>query len=384
MTGPRPETPAGVTAFRKRFPIFRSKIHLASNSMGAVSDAMITAQAELMAERLEYGTIWPRIIPRHERLREVFAQLMGVDTTEIAACGSATQAMGMMMSSLDWTARPGLVFDAYSFPSMTYLCRAQERRGAQPRMVPAGADGIIRPEDFDAYLTPDVQLVCVSSVCYKNGHRLDIKALAERVHAMGALLAVDDYQCCGTRPMDLHAMGVDVLVTGTAKYLLGTPGMGLMYVSAAALEKLHPTLTGWFGQADMNAFQIDSHDEAPDARRFQTGTPAIGTVYESLAGAELLLETGLGHIGEWVQTVTGYAIDRLAGAGHTVITPRDDARRGPQVTIAVPDGPAAVKALAERGIICSSRDGKIRSAWHYYNTPEDAEALVAALDSLPR
>lgn len=373
------DTPAEVTAFRARFPIFRDKVHLASNSMGAVSDVVLAAAETCMAERLERGTTWPLAMQRHDALRAVFAKMIGAQLPEVAICCSATQAMGAIASALSWQDRTKVVFDAYSFPSMTYLWRAQAARGAQPVMVPAGNDGRLKPEAFDPYLDKGVNIVCVSSICYKNGHRMDIKALSERVHAVGALLAVDDYQSFGTRPLDMTELGIDILVTGTAKYMLGAPGLGLLYVREDLLDRLHPTVTGWFGQEDMLEFQIDRHDEATDARRFQTGTPAMGAMYESLAAGELLLDTGLERIGAWVEALTGHAMDRLSAAGHDVITPREDAARGPQVTLAVNDAPKAVAALAERGVICSTRDGKIRTAWHYYNTPDDITVLEEAL-----
>ncbi|MBT9386591.1 aminotransferase class V-fold PLP-dependent enzyme [Pseudooceanicola sp. CBS1P-1] len=376
------KTPTEVTTFRSRFPIFRDKVHLASNSMGAVSDVVLEAAEACMRERLERGTTWPLAMQRHDALRETFARLIGARIGEVAICCSATQAMGAIASSLSWERRPKVLFDAYSFPSMAYLWRAQAMRGAEAVMVPAGNDARLRPEAFDPYLDSSVQIVCVSSLCYKNGHRLDIRALSERVHAVGAILAVDDYQSFGTRAMDMEALGIDILVTGTAKYMLGAPGLGLLYVREALLDRLHPTLTGWFGQQDMLEFQIDQHDEAGDARRFQTGTPAMGAMYESLAAARLLEEIGLEHIGAWVTQLTGHAIDRLTAAGHTVITPRDDAARGPQVTLAVSDAPTAVAALAERGVICSTRDGKIRTAWHYYNTADDITVLEEALSGV--
>lgn len=374
-----PVAPEAARHFRARFPIFRDKVHLASNSMGAVSDAILAAQAVCMSERLTLGTTWKQAMPRHEALRADFARMIGAKPSEIALCYSASQALGMVMSAMDWQKRPAIVFDEYSFPSTTYLWHAQAAAGAMPRMVRADAQGLISPDDFAPMLDESVGLVAVSHVCYKNGHRIDLAGLASRVHAVGGLLAVDDYQCAGTRPMDVKAEGIDILVTGAAKYLLASPGVGFLYVREGLFDSLHPRLTGWFGQEDMNAFTIGSHDEASDARRFQTGTPSLLAIYEAQASLALLAEAGMERIGEWVRQLTGHVMDRLAAEGIACATPREDARRGPQVTIRARDGGAAVAHLAARGIICSSRNGDIRTAWHYYNSLEDAERLIGAL-----
>jgi selenocysteine lyase/cysteine desulfurase len=375
--------PAEVAAFRARFPIFRERIHLASNSMGAVSDAVLEAHQVYLEERLRHGASWKYALPRHEALREEFAALIGANLKEIAICCSATQALGVIASCFDWRERPGIVFDDYSFPSVTYLWRAQQQRGARVRQVRVNSLGQLNAGDFIPTIDASTQLVCVSHVCYKNGHRLNIGDLARETHEAGALLVVDDYQACGSRGLDVKALDIDILVTGTSKYLLGSPGLGLMYVREGLFERLHPTVTGWFGQEDPQEFQIDRHDEARDARRFQTGTPAFSAVYDSLAAARLLSSVGLARIESWIDQLTAMLMSRLAERGIGSPTPADPGRRGAQVTIRSVDAPAAVAELAKRGIICSHRDGNIRTAWHFYNTFADVEALIGALDEMP-
>lgn len=384
MTAPRtPAMPPEVLAFRARFPIFRERIHLASNSMGAVSDDVIEAQQLFLQERLQYGAPWKQALEKQEALRETFAALIGAAPEEIAICCSATQALGVVASCFDWRERAGIVFDEYSFPSTTYLWRAQARRGAFIRTVPVDAQGEIHARDFIPSLDSSVQLVAVSSVCYKNGHRLEVPALARQVHDAGALLVVDDYQACGSRHLDVKAQGIDVLVTGTSKYLLGSPGLGLLYVRKELLETLHPTVTGWFGQQNLLEFQIERHDEARDARRFQTGTPAFSAIYDGLASTRLLTAVGTVRIEAWIAELTAYLMARLAQAGLVAATPANPAKRGAQVAIRSTNAAEAVAELSRRGILCTQRDNSIRTAWHYYNTPEDVDALVDALDSMP-
>ena len=69
------------------------------------------------------------------------------------------------------------------------------------------------PEAFDDILDDKVQLLTVSHVYYNTAHRLNLPAVAERCRAHDILFVVDDYQCCGTRPINVHKMGADVLVT---------------------------------------------------------------------------------------------------------------------------------------------------------------------------
>ena len=155
-----------------------------------------------------------------------------------------------------------------------------------------------------------------------------------------------------------------------------------MYVDENILDTLHPTITGWFGQRDPSDFQVDRHDEAPDASRFQSGTPAIAAVYDSLAGLELLEQTGIDRIHDWIDELTFYAVDALDRNGFVLATPRYRAKRGPQISIRATDAGRAVEEFARRGIVVTARDMNVRTAWHYYNTVEDVDALVSVADGL--
>jgi selenocysteine lyase/cysteine desulfurase len=368
--------------FRRHFPIFEKKLHLATNSKGALSHEVTAAHEEYLASWRDHGSPWDAWVGRHEQLRLSFAELINARPSEVAVCFAASQALGVLASCLDFGRRPGVVFDEFSFPSVAQLWHAQARRGADVRQVPPSGDELIEPAAFDGVLDESVQVVSVAHGCYKNGHRLDLEAVGEKARAVDALFVVDDYQVCGTRVLDVQASGIDVLVTGTLKFLLGSPGVALMYVREDCLDRLHPSLTGWFGQRPPGALHIDHHEEAPDATRFQNGTASIPSVYDSYAGLELLKAVGARAVERHVDSLTSLVMTRLEEAGFVPATPRDPARRGAVVAIRTKDMEAAVEELARRDIVVSSRDGNIRTAWHYYNTPEDVDVLIGVLEDL--
>lgn len=371
-----------VLAFRKRFPIFRNKVHLANNAMGAVSDVVEQAHRQFLEDRILHGASWEVAQEQHDRLRDRFAELIGAKPGEIAVCYAATQALGVVSTCFDWRERSTILFDDYSFPSVTQLWRAQSRRGARVRQVGADVDGMILPEYFAPHMDDSVAIVSAAHVCYKNGHRLDAAAAAREAHAEGAIFALDDYQSCGSRPFNVREADVDILVAGTVKFMLGSPGVALMYVREELHDRLHPTITGWWGQESPHAMRIDAHVEAPDAAKFQIGTPALGAIYDSVAGIELLMSVGIDKVSTWIDYLTARLFDRLDSEGFVPATPRDPARRGPQVAIRSHDAAAAVEALAVRGITSTHRDNNVRTAWHFYNTPDDIEVLIDALNAI--
>ncbi len=368
--------PQEVLDFRQQFPIFGKKIHLANNSKGALSHAAVRAYQEYLDSWAEGGAPWGVWVEKHEQLRESFAEMIGAHTHEIAICPSVTIALAAVASCFQWRDRHAVVFDDFSFPSVTYMWHAQATRGAEIRRVHPDANNEIPPEAFDAVLDRNCKLLSVAHVCYKNGHRMDLNALARRCHEVGALFVVDDYQSCGSRPLNVKETGIDILATGTLKFMLGSPGVAMLYVREELHDQLHPTLTGWFGQSNPDDFQVERHIEAPDARKFQNGTPAIPAIYDSIAGIELIKGAGLTKIGAWIDTLTAYMMSRLPEEGFVPATPLNPARRGPQVAVRSNNMEAAVAELARRNIIVTSRDGNVRSAFHYYNTTDDIETLI--------
>jgi selenocysteine lyase/cysteine desulfurase len=378
------QAPAEVLSFRRQFPIFERKVHLCSNSKGALSETVMRAHQEYLESWNTDGAPWHTWVNKHEELRATFASLIGARPHEVALCPSVSVALGSVASCLDWRQRPALVFDDYSFPSVTYLWHAQVPRGAQIRRVHPDENGEILPSAFDSVLDDRCRLLSVAHVCYKNGHRLDLRAIANKAHDVGAWFIVDDYQSSGSRPLNAREAGIDMLTTGTVKFMLGSAGVAFLYVREELLPELHPTLTGWFGQKNPDDFQVERHEEAPDATRFQNGTPAIPAVYDSLAGIELIKSVGLDKIAAWIDTLTALLIARLQDEGFVPATPVDPAKRGPQVAIRTTDMDAAVAELARRNVCVTSRDGNIRIAFHYYNTPDDIEVLIANLKQMPK
>ena len=144
----------------------------------------------------------------------------------------------------------------------------------------------------------------LTHVCFKNGFRSEVNAITQIAHDSGALVMLDDYQDCGTRPVDVKAMDLDFFVTGTLKYLLGPPGLAFMYVRKELIPSLIPTVTGWFAQANPFAYDPQTFDLSPTARRFESGSPSVPNVYAALPGFQLLQEIGMENVADHIKSLT--------------------------------------------------------------------------------
>ena len=317
---------------------------------------------------------------RTEAARASFAGLVGADNDEVAVTASVSAGVNAIASGLRVAGgRDRIVVSDFEFPTVGQIWHAQEDRGFTIRHVPQGDAPVVPLEAFDAAIDEQTALVAITQVCYRNGACIDIEGVIRLAHERGALVLLDSYQAVGTMPIDVHALGVDLLVAGALKYLLSSAGLGFLYCRRDLVERLRPAATGWF--ADENVFEMDIHDysPAPDARRFQAGTPPIPSIYAGIAGIELMKEIGVAETRAHVGQLTETLFAGVAELGGQMVTPADPARRGALAAIRSTDEHALVAALAGDGILTSSRDGNLRVSPHCYNTHEDIETLLAAL-----
>jgi selenocysteine lyase/cysteine desulfurase len=366
-------------AIRAEFPILAHTTYLNSCSQGALSNRVKDAVEGWLEGWDENGAEWHHWVERAEAARSAFARLLHAEATELAVTTSVTQGVSGIVSTLDLQARPKIVISEYEFPTVGQIAHAQELRGAEVVHVRPEADGSIPPERFAEAVDERTALVCCTTVSYRTGHRHDVAATAEIAHAAGALCLADSYQAIGAIDFDAHALGVDFVTGGTVKYLLGTAGLGFLYVRRDLLPKLLPTQTGWF--ADKDIFQMDISDYSPaaDARRFDAGTPPVPNIYAGVAGMSIVEEAGTAAIESHIAGLSARLIEGLEELGAVVPTPRDPARRGPLVTAKSTDVPRLVEALAAERIVCSERDSNLRIALHLYNVEEDVDRLLDAL-----
>ena len=86
-------------------------------------------------------------------------------------------------------------------------------------------------------------------------------------------MLLDAYQAAGALPVDVEALGVDICVGGSVKYLCGGPGAGWLYMRPEVAERLRPAAVGWFGHARPFGFEFGPIEYAEGIARFTGGTP---------------------------------------------------------------------------------------------------------------
>jgi len=370
-------------ALRKEFPVLGRKTYLNSGSYCALANDVKAAFEAYMEERSLEGANWGLWAAKNESVRTLTATLLHAAPDEIAITASVSAGLNSLASALHFSGpRDKVVISDFEFPTNAQIWHAQEPRGARIVHVPRAADGYIPLENFAKAIDERTQLVAITHVCYRNGAKLDIPGIVRLARAKGAKVLLDCYQSVGSIDVDVKALDVDFAAGGMLKYLLGTAGIGFLYVRGSLIQSLVPTSTGWFAQADIGAMDITANRPAPDARRFEAGTPAVVNCYAAEAGLKFLLAVGMPAIEKRNYALTRRCMQRLEEIGWPSITPARNERRGATVAVPSRDSGRLSAELLKRDVVTSPRDDNVRASFHFYNNEDDVESFIAAMKGL--
>jgi kynureninase len=352
-----------LASFRDRFPVAEDgPIYLDGNSLGRPSHAVRQAlEAGLLDWERHLVGGWSRWIDLPGEVGDRLGALIGAGAGQILVCDSTTVnlykvADAALALQAGHNGRTVIVGDAHDFPTDRYvLAGLAEARGCDLRLLASDPVNGLDLEDLAAALDDNTALVCLSHVNYRSAARLDLAAVTELAHAHGALMLWDLCHSAGAVPVDLDAVGADLAVGCTYKYLNAGPGApGYLYVRRRLAGEFRQPIRGWFGHQDQFAMG-PAYQPAPGVGRFLTGTPNVLGLLAVRAGVDLLLEAGLDRLWAKSQALTAALIeqarDRLEPAGVTLASPTEPARRGGHVSIAHTRAWPWCATLVERGLV---------------------------------
>ncbi|WLD94762.1 aminotransferase class V-fold PLP-dependent enzyme [Alkalihalobacillus sp. AL-G] len=365
--------------YRNHFPILKNRIQLSSCSQSALHFQVKQAIHDYVKSWEENGMNWESWVDACEQARDKFATLINADPDEIAIVSSVSHAVSAIASSLSegHSERDEIIINEADFPCVGHVWLSHTNfhvkfmSGEQP----------IEPETYyKKFVSEQTLLTSVSHISYYNGSRLELDKISKVVHSKGSYLFVDAYQSAGQVEVDVKRDNIDFLATGTQKYLLGVPGIAFLYVKKEIAEQLTPKVTGWFGQENPFAFDIKQVKYAQGARRFDSGTPAMMNGFAANSALEVILDVGIDRIEAHLKELSEHTYQQAIRYGMTVKSPASPTDRGSMIAVLTPNAPEVEKQLKEQNIIVSARNDVIRIAPHFYNTKEDINCALQALE----
>jgi len=373
-------------AYRDRFPTLGHGPYFAAHTLGPMPDTVPDALARFAAEWATDGVVaWTGWLEQIRATAALLEGLFGAPPGSIALGPNVSVLAGQVLSCLDWSGeRSRLVTTDLEFPTCDYLYRAQETLGAKVEAVPS-RDLTVDLDRLLEAIDEHTALVAVTHVAFRSSALLDAAAVAARAHEVGALVLLDTYQSAGTVPVDVGALGVDLLVGGSVKWLLGGPGTGYLYARPEVAATLAPRLVGWFGHQAPFAFEPSPIAFAAGAGRFVTGTPNVAAHVMAAEGYRIVAEAGVDAIRAKSGRQVARLLDGFQAQGARVRGPVDPRRRGGSVVVDFDGAEQVTAELIARGYTCDYRPGAgLRLGPHLYTTDDECDALVAEVAALRR
>ncbi len=348
---------------------------------------MPTVSVEAVLSQLrdvsENGTVnyldW---IETKNRARALVAEMLGVRAEQLAFMRNTSDGFASVANGMSWRAGDNIVTFEREFPANFYAWRmARDRFGVELRLCPERG-GRIDLDEFVALIDENTRLVSISAVQFASGFRADLERIGEAARKVDALFAVDIIQGFGASGFDLPAQKVDIASGASHKWLFSPEGCGMLYLSDRARERIDPTLVGWISVETPWDFEDREQAFKSTALAWESGTGGASLFYGLEQSLKILKETGLNRIESYLEELSDYLCELLAGKNYEIVSSRARGEKSQIVCIKSPNGLTSneiSKKLEEQNVIVSPRGDRLRIAPHFFNNAADIEKLAEAL-----
>jgi cysteine desulfurase/selenocysteine lyase len=369
------------TDWRREFPITERLVHLNHAGVSPVSRRVAAAVTAFINEATTVDAATQRRWnERCEQVRASFARLVGAHSDEIAFVKNTSEGLSLVAAGLDWRPGDNVIAVDGEYPSNVYPWFGLRRYGVETRLV-RPVRGRVQVDDVRSLTDERTRVVAVSFVDWSSGARTDLAPIGEFCHARGMIFCVDGIQGVGAVQLDVERAGIDCLAVGGHKWLLAPEGYGCLFVSRRVADRLASVLHGWKSVTDADTYLPYHFNPRPDAAKFEPGSPSVLSTYALGAALDLLLEVGPDRIEHRLLELTDRLAAGLRSRGAEILSPWGINERSGIVVFLLGNDPQGLcSELIRHGFIVRVRSGGIRVAPHFYNTEDDVDRLLAALD----
>ena len=308
---------------RALFPITERSIYL---NHAAVSPPPITTiqavEAQLKDVHENGSTNFRNWLAVKEEARQLLANLLGARPEQVAFMRNTSDALSTVANGLNWRRGDNIVTFSREFPSNIYpWLRVRDVFDVEVRMCEERR-GRIDFAEFSSLIDHNTRIVAISHVQYASGFRVDLERLGRLARQHDALFVVDVIQALGVVPTHVEAEFVDVAAGAGHKWLLSPEGVGYLYLSDRARERIQPTLVGWVSVPNPDDYFNFEQGWSRGALAWETGTGPSALIHGFKASLDLLTRFGVQNIANYLEELTDDLCGRLAAKRYEVVSSR--------------------------------------------------------------
>ena len=288
---------------RALFPITKRAVYLNHAAVSPPPIPTIEAVKSQLRDVAENGSLNYRSwIAVKEQARRLAAAMIGARAEQIAFMRNTSDGLSTVANGLQWSPGDNLVTFRNEFPSNVYpWLRLRDAFGVEVRMCEE-RDGRIQLDELIRLIDSKTRVVAISQVQYASGFRADLERIGRATRVHDALLVVDVIQGMGVVPTSVEAELIDVAAGAGHKWLLAPEGVGLLYLSDRARERLEPTLVGWISVPNPEDYDNFEQEWNHGALAWETGTGPSALIHGLEASLRFLIETGVERISQAPRT----------------------------------------------------------------------------------
>ena len=368
---------------RALFPITKRAVYLNHAAVSPPPTTTIEAVEAQLRDVHENGSLnfhsWLAV---KERARQLLAGLLGARGDQVAFLRNTSDGLSTVANGFAWKRGDNIVTFGREFPSNIYpWLRVRDEFGVEVRMCEE-REGRIDLNEFASLVDQNTRLIAISHVQFASGFRADLERLGRLARQRDALLVVDVIQSLGVVPINVEAELVDVAAGAGHKWLLTPEGVGYLFLSDRARERIKPTLVGWVSVPNPEDYLNFEQGWNRGALAWETGTSPAALLHGFKASLDLLNQYGPARISQHLEELTDYLCERVREKPYEIVSSRAPGEKSQIVCIRHTRGLSAMALYArlkQQNIITAPRGDRLRIAPHLYNSLDEINQLIQAL-----
>lgn len=367
---------------RQLFPFIKNGIiYFNHASTAPFSSAVRERVNELLKEKSETKIDdYFSFLKVYEETKILLGEMINSEPDRIAFLDNTSNGLNILATGIDWNSGDRILLNDIEFPANVYPFLNLERFGVKVDFVKS-KNGIVSAEDIIAEVKPQTKLISVSFVQFLSGYKIDLEKLGSFCKEHNIILSVDGIQGIGALDFDVKKFKIDFLSCGTQKWLFGAQGLAFIYLTEELQNKLKPAYVGWLSVEDAWNILDYKMELKKSANVFQGGTLNSLGIYIFNTSLKMLKDFGFNRIEERIISNTKYLRKQLNEIGINCLIDEVEEKYLSGITSFKTDNIEELyKHLEDQKIVCSLREGYIRLSPHFYNTSEDIDRVISAIN----